>query len=102
MIRQQIVDYYKGADAEPSREEVATRMGLDLSAILRQLRTETPLDGMAGLSIEEAKRVLKHFGGLGIFAADIEREILDFDATRAKIQEFERKIRRGQKPPGEK
>jgi hypothetical protein len=52
-------------------------------------------------AIGEAKRVLKHFRGLDIFTADIERAISDFDMTRGQIQEFEKRAQGGE-PSGEK
>ena len=99
MIRQRIVDCYRGAGTELSHEEVMARIDSDSSAVLVQLRGERPLDTMAGLSIEEAKLVLKHFGGLDIFTADIEKAILDFDVAREHIREFEKRAG-GDEPSG--
>jgi hypothetical protein len=101
LIRQRIVDCYKGTGTETSLDEVAARLGLDRVAVLLQLRSERPLDDMAGLSIEEAKRVLTQFDGLSIFAENIEKVISDFDRTRGQIQEIERNAR-GDGPSGKK
>ena len=98
MIRQKIVDYFKGTQAEPRLEEVAAHLGMDRATLLKQLTREQPLSELAGLTLDEAGRVLNQFRGLAIFSPDIEKAIAEFSETRGKIQEIEKKAQ-GDGPP---
>jgi hypothetical protein len=90
LIRHKIIDCFRGTDFEAGPEEVAKRLGLDKSALLSLLHTEMPLDDLAGLTINEAKRVLKQFEGMAVFAPDLEKVISEFDGTRDQIREIEK------------
>ena len=65
------------------------------SALLSLLHSERPLDDLTGLTLEEAKRVLKQFDGLAVFAPDLEKAIADFNETRRQIREIEKLARGG-------
>jgi hypothetical protein len=68
---------------------------LDRAGLLLQLQRESPLESLAGLTLPEAKRVLKRFEGMAVFEPDLERSIRDFDETRDRIQEMEEMARSG-------
>jgi hypothetical protein len=95
LIRYKIVEFFRGTDAEPNLDEVAKRLGLDRSDLLSQLNSEKPLDDVAGLTFKDAKRVLRQFDGLQIFAPDLENAITEVDETRAQIREIEKQARGG-------
>ena len=65
------------------------------SALLSLLHSERPLDDLTGLTLEEAKRVLKQFDGLAVFAPDLEKAIADFNETRRQIREIKKLARGG-------
>jgi hypothetical protein len=65
------------------------------------LSSESPLDDVAGLTLKEARRVLKQFSGIPIFAPGLEKAIAEVDETRGQIREIE-KLARGGGPAGGK
>lgn len=93
MIRHKIIDCFRGTDSEVGPDEVAKRLGLDKSALLSLLHIESPLDDLAGLTINEAKRVLKQFAGMAVFTPAVEKVITEFDETRGQIREIEKLVR---------
>ena len=95
MIRDDILECYRGTGVEPDLDQVAARLGITREALLERLRREPPLENLAGLSIDEILRVLRQFGGLAVFAKDIEVTVIEtrFVETREKIREFERRAR---------
>jgi hypothetical protein len=104
LIRQKIIEYFRGTDAEPTLDEVAARLGMTQSELLLQLANESPLTELHGLSMVETHRVVRQFAGLAIFSSDVEKDILEFTEarfaeTRKKIKEIEQKAKGG-KPPG--
>ena len=95
MIRHKIIAYFKGTDAEPRLDEIVGRLGLDRFAVESLLHSEPPLDNLTGLTLEEAKRVLRQFEGLAVFEPELEKTIADFNETRRQIQEMEKLARDG-------
>jgi hypothetical protein len=93
LIREDIIKCFKGTGLEPTLDQVAARLGLTCEALVMRLASETPLEDLAGLSMDETLRVLRQFAGFAVFSADLEKAVTDFafDATRRRIQEMERK-----------
>jgi len=69
---------------------VAGRLGLDGAALVTLLQNESPLDDLAGLTLDEAKRVIGRFKDMAIFTHDLEKAVLEFDQTRGQIHEIEK------------
>jgi hypothetical protein len=95
LIRHRIIEGFRGTGAEPSLDEVAGRLGLDRSRLISLLHRESPLNDLAGLTLEEARRVLRQFPGMTVFASDLEKTIVDFDDARGQIHEIERAAKGG-------
>jgi hypothetical protein len=93
LIRHKIIDCFRGTDFDAGPDAVAERLGLETSALLALLRSESSLDDLAGLRLSEAKRVLKHFAGMAVFTPAIEKAVSDYDEARDKIREFEKQAR---------
>ena len=98
MIRDDIIECYRDTDGEPDLDQVAARLGSTREALLGRLRSEPPLENLAGLSMDEVLRVPFRFGGFAMFSQDIEKSVMEFvqarfAETREKIQEFERRAR---------
>jgi hypothetical protein len=104
LIRQKIIEHFRGTGAEPGLDEVAARLGLTQSELQLQLVSEPPLTEVYGLSMAEMQRIVRQFGGQVMFSSSIGKDILEFTEarlaeTQAKIREIEQKAKGG-KPPG--
>ena len=91
MIRLRIIECFKGTGTEPEFDSVVRQLRLDRAEVASRLRREPPLDDLAGLTLEKASHVMKQFAGQAIFNADIEKAILEFEQTRGRIQDFEKR-----------
>jgi hypothetical protein len=95
LIRLKIIAYFKGTDAEPRLDEIAGRLGLDRAALESLMHSERPLDNLTGLTLEEARRVLRQFEGLAVFEPELQKTIADFNETRRQIHQMEKLARDG-------
>jgi hypothetical protein len=100
LIRLKIIEHFRGTKAEPHLDEVAARLSMDRSTLLMQLTNEQPLTELAGLTLDDARRVMSQFPGLAIFSPDIEKAIAEFSETRGQIQKIEKMARGGGSPSG--
>jgi hypothetical protein len=91
LIRQKIVECFRGTDEQPDLESVVSGLGLNKKELAILLQAEPPLESLAGLTIEKALHVLRQFEGLAMFNAEIEKSILDFNESREQIRAFEKR-----------
>ena len=92
-IRDRIIDRFKMAKAPESLDKIAQKLGLSRSSVEHQMSTTSLLSDFRGLTPDQALKLIEFYGEGVIFDRSLERVAREFQVTKDKIKDIERRSR---------
>jgi hypothetical protein len=86
-----IVDEFRDSGIPLTLDEIARKRGIERSAVDAQMRKADRISDFRGLTPDQAFKVLEFYGPGAIFDNSLERAIMEFQASKARLDEMDRR-----------
>jgi hypothetical protein len=90
-VREFIVDELRRTGVPLDLEKIARQLRITMDILAKQMRESPLLSDARGLTHEQARLAVEFYGRGTIFDEQIERLIEEFEASKAKLDEIERR-----------
>lgn len=89
-----IVDEFRATEVPLTLDEIARRRGVDKPTVEKEIRASERLSDFRGLRPEQALKVIEFYGQGAIFNDLLERSVEEFQSSKAKLDEMDRRFDR--------
>jgi len=90
-VREFIVDELRRTGVPLDLDKVAGRLNVTVEVLKKNMRESNPLSVARGLTHAQARLAVEFYGRGAIFNDEVEKLIDEFEASKAKLDEIERR-----------